>query len=287
MNDLFDWVSRKGGYVHPALVRRTTGIPGMVTCEKIFRGSDILRIPRCLSIVAATIPDLAALVMDTSTKNSWDEYLKALPSWESFEDHPLFYTEETLKTLAQMDLPLASCLTQNQELFREQIRCLQAEENAPSFNEAAWALLIAKTRSWNVKDQAFLIPVMDNFNHRNDAMKPAYRDTSACWELTATTDIQENEEIFLSYGCKDVYTLFLHYGFVDETNLNFIKIPRTQLFLSSAMQYYRSWEAKKQYNLQLEVNDKALFILLDHEKMVFTDKGPSLVLMNLETFSFQ
>ncbi|EDO14720.1 hypothetical protein Kpol_311p5 [Vanderwaltozyma polyspora DSM 70294] len=87
------------------------------------------------------------------------------------------------------------------------------------FSSRAFPELIIDTDTSSDINTAFLFPVVDLLNHKNDTnVRWNYRDGNISFNALDT--IRENEEVFNNYGDKTNEELLLSYGFAYENNVH-------------------------------------------------------------------
>lgn len=86
------------------------------------------------------------------------------------------------------------------------------------FNSRAFPEIIMNSQTSNI-NQAFLYPIVDLLNHKNDTkVKWVFENDEV--SFISLESLKKSEEIFNSYGDKSNEELLLNYGFVQENNAN-------------------------------------------------------------------
>jgi len=105
-----------------------------------------------------------------------------------------------------------------------------------------------------------LVPYADMLNHSsNPNCKWYYNDSTNCFEVKATRDIQQGGEILDSYGNKSNIQYYLYYGFILPNNWNTsIYVDGYNVYLNNDLEYIKN-KIKKKNNIDDISAEKRLF----------------------------
>jgi len=155
----------------------------------------------------------------------WKPYIGALPA--SFEDHPMFWTNEQLALadgtgLAENVLSRRQTLEAAYKLLNENYiaknNLLPAEYF--TYDNYLWAFMVVLTRAWFVQEQLVLVPMADMLNHSPEAGAGNLEqiDGQYFFVINATKDYAVGEQVYDSYGARSNFELIKGYGFALENN---------------------------------------------------------------------
>eukprot|EP00484_Ammonia_sp_Unknown_P019832 CAMPEP_0197024916 /NCGR_PEP_ID=MMETSP1384-20130603/5378_1 /TAXON_ID=29189 /ORGANISM="Ammonia sp." /LENGTH=678 /DNA_ID=CAMNT_0042453383 /DNA_START=192 /DNA_END=2228 /DNA_ORIENTATION=+ len=155
-------------------------------------------------------------------KSRWHVYIDILP--RKFETIPLFFDEAQRAELAgSIALKKIDDRLESLRLEYEAICSAVPDFNRFTLEEFTWARLVVITRIFglvidDVKTDG-LVPMADMLNHRRPReTKWTYSQKKRGFLITALQTIDENAEIFDSYGRKCNSRFFVNYGFSLEDN---------------------------------------------------------------------
>jgi histone-lysine N-methyltransferase SETD3 len=155
-------------------------------------------------------------------KQEFVEFLDILP--KSFEDYPIFFTEEEREFLKGS--PFLSQIHEKIEDIKTDYNliCKEVPEfGAFTLREYSEARVMVSSRIFgitvnNVKTDGF-VPLADMLNHRRPRQTTWYYDDSRdAFIIDACDDIPRGQQVYDSYGRKCNSRFFLNYGFINLNN---------------------------------------------------------------------
>jgi hypothetical protein len=227
LTSLRSWLTGHGGFLHPALRRRTVeGLTGIFTGALLPASETIVEIPASLIIGPRAYAELAEapeldherdqtlyaflIEVDRGERSRFHPWISRLPKLSDFQSyHPIFAGDEDLQRLHQLNPRIAQTLMG----FRSRIEDFHRQTGERfEFSKVLWASLIYLTRAF---DGYGLVPVCDLFNHhavRGRGLIDGHR-------LGTAEHVDAGSEVYISYGRHfDSLELWLHFGFIDPNS---------------------------------------------------------------------
>lgn len=231
-----DWVRSNNGFYHPALIRKkdpSSGVYGIYTTEKITKGDLICRIPKeCgLFFDKYETPNNWNIKLKMSymilreknavlkgEKSDFAEIFANVTTLDEFKQyHPYFMTDAEKEELIKCN-PIWSMLFANtSSILTNDLQHIKDFDDSFSDDLITEAIVINNTRTWS----GMFLPVMDFFNHsavKGNIINTNERVSSAY----AKVDYEPGDQVYLSYGNKDMLMLSYEYGFYDENDYHFV-----------------------------------------------------------------
>jgi hypothetical protein len=236
--NLCDWITHHGGFVNPKLKIEQTEKFGrsIIATQQLEVGEELFKLPKELHLNPETtglskynlsehfeyrdqvVISLLYECQNTNTK--WRPYVLLLPQLKDFESHPMIiFYQNKFPNFSQDILNRVSTLYQSFNNFYVKLQHYNSQVNkifnvVPNFNECIWAFLTVITRMWA---NAGLVPYADMLQHSNDSK--IYLDTIGVnfSIMTCKNIINQGSIIFDNYLVQDDITLYVNFGFVEET----------------------------------------------------------------------
>jgi hypothetical protein len=243
--NLCDWITQHGGFVNPKLKIEQTEKFGrsIVTTSDLVEGEELFRLPKTLHLNPTNSGlekfnlqnhfeyrdqvVIALLYECQNPETKWRPYVFLLPQLQEFENHPLvLFYQNKFPNHSQDIFVRVSGLYQSFNQFYNNLKNYDSNVNKiftqmPNFNECMWAFLTVITRMWA---NAGLVPFADMLQHSNDSK--IYLDTKeeqysymSCKSLTPSGSV-----IFDNYFVQDDITLYVNFGFVEESPTTHLSI---------------------------------------------------------------
>ena len=296
-NNLCDWISKNGGWVNPKLTIEQTEKFGksIITTSDIIN-EDIFIVPKsiCLNpknsglnldgIFEYRDQVIISLLKECQNPDTnWSPYIKLLPDLSSYLNHPLvvFY-QNKLPNLSSTIFNRVSELYQSFMKFFNDLKSYNDVNNLfgqmPNFNECIWAFLTVITRMWAGSG---LVPFADLLQHSNNSNIALDLKDDNC-KMTSKETIASGSVIYDNYLVQDDITLYVNFGFVEEsetTNLsiNFSFETRSPIIASVINSERQKLNEKKIFISTQGINsDMMSFLrlhLLDHTDLKLVDLG--------------
>lgn len=215
--NLINWIRDNGGYIDPDLVIKNENEERYVELhsEKI-KNTLLFRIPKKCIIYGENILQLCGkliLEMNRGEKSFFYPYIKILPSFESFKNHPLVkYNESDLEKIKEISLEAHKHLA---SIFAKLKMLKLFYSGAVSNDTILYSTLLVYTRAWG---EGFY-PFFDMLQHSNDK-----KDISMIKEengdiIVNSENILKKGEIFNFYRYGSLAEFYIYYG-IPKLNCN-------------------------------------------------------------------
>tara|TARA_R100001163_G_scaffold65784_1_gene64845 strand:+ start:1816 stop:3012 length:1197 start_codon:yes stop_codon:yes gene_type:complete len=239
------WINNNDGFMNSALERRAdeNGIYGLYAKEPIQANSILCRIPNKL-IIFDTLhksPDswgrkLKLTYTILCEKKNREEYLEKKSRGEDVEEpffspaldlmttieeyrtfHPYFMDESEYNLLCNYSPIFKLIRSGQEESIKNSIKLINEYDTRFSDQEITEVCMINNTRTW----LGMYVPVMCMFNHSiRDGVINETNDTSST--VRSKIEYQPGQQVYISYGNKDMLVLALEYGFYDKSDYNIV-----------------------------------------------------------------
>ena len=290
-NSLFEWVEANGGYVNPKL-ELTTGpdpswkVRGVFATASISHGERIFQLPPNLLLCGASYCDVVNSLSQELSKGPasfWWPYLNVL------EDHdidlPFAWTDEERDLLSGLH-PSYMAETGAHEIC--DMYCDGCNlDMSDATNLLSFQLVKARAAAGK-DDVTCMIPLFDAINHAQEGNENTVLmgDYDEEFAVAAIDDIDENNQLFDSFGDNAVHRLFHEYGF-------FSQYPRLWVFEDNSGEEirFRMYELEEGYDFDFNPNNlthqknisyvydelsKHLVTVLATEPLGFTQRSPTI-----------
>jgi len=222
------WLTDNGGYFNPNLERKAdqNGVFGIYAKGSIKADDVLCRIPNKCAItdklhespetwnrklkLTYSILKEKQKGQDSFFKNT----VKCMTPLEEFREyHPYFLSDvehELLNGLSPIFQMLKNGIKQG---YEGTVKEIQAHDPSFTEEEILWGCMNNNTRSW----LGLYLPVMEMFNNsiRHGNINQTLEEESL---VKAKTDYQIGEQVYISYGNKDMLALSYEYGFYDPSD---------------------------------------------------------------------
>jgi hypothetical protein len=237
--NLCDWISKNGGWVNPKLTIEQTekfGKSIITTSDIINEGIFIVPKSICLNPKNSGLNldgifeyrDQVVISLLKECQNpdtNWAPYIKLLPDLSSYLSHPLvvFY-QNKLPNSSTTIFNRVSELYQSFMKFFNDLKSYNDVNNIfvqmPNFNECIWAFLTVITRMWAGSG---LVPFADLLQHSNRSTMALDLSDDNC-KMTSKETITSGSAIYDNYLVQDDITLYVNFGFVEESEITNLSI---------------------------------------------------------------
>jgi len=238
-NNLCDWISKNGGWVNPKLtIEQTEKFGRSIITNSDIINEDIFIVPKsiCLNpknsglnldgIFEYRDQVIISLLKECQNPDTnWSPYIKLLPDLSSYLNHPLvvFY-QNKLPNFSSIIFNRVSELYQSFMKFFNDLKSYNDVNNIfeqmPNFNECIWAFLTVITRMWAGSG---LVPFADLLQHSNNSTMALDLDGDNC-KMTSKETIASGSVIYDNYLVQDDITLYVNFGFVEESETTSLSI---------------------------------------------------------------
>jgi hypothetical protein len=250
--NLCDWISKNGGWVNPKLtIEQTEKFGKSIITTSDISNEDIFIVPKsiCLNpknsglnldgIFEYRDQVIISLLKECQNPDTnWVPYIKLLPDLSSYLNHPMvvFY-QNKLPNFSSAIFNRVSELYQSFMKFFNDLKSYNDVNNLfaqmPNFNECIWAFLTVITRMWAGSG---LVPFADLLQHSNNSNISLDLNDDNC-KMTSKESITSGSVIYDNYLVQDDITLYVNFGFVEESeitniNLNFSFETRSPIIAS-------------------------------------------------------
>ena len=295
--NLCNWISKNGGWVNPKLsIIQSEKFGRSIITNSDIINEDIFIVPKniCLN------PKNSGLNLDgifeyrdqviisllkeyQNPDTNWAPYIKLLPDLSSYLNHPLFiFYQNKLPNFSSTIFNRVSELYQSFMKFFNDLKSYNDVNNLfeqmPNFNECIWAFLTVITRMWTGSG---LVPFADLLQHSNSSNISLDVTENDC-KMSSKEAINSGSVIYDNYLVQDDITLYVNFGFVEEsetTNLsiNFSFETRSPIIASVINSERQKLNEKKIFISTQGINsDMMSFLrlhLLDHTDLKLVDLG--------------
>ena len=238
-NNLCDWISKNGGWVNPKLtIEQTEKFGRSIITNSDIINEDIFIVPKsiCLNpknsglnldgIFEYRDQVIISLLKECQNPDTnWSPYIKLLPDLSSYLNHPLvvFY-QNKLPNFSSIIFNRVSELYQSFMKFFNDLKSYNDVNNIfgqmPNFNECIWAFLTVITRMWAGSG---LVPFADLLQHSNNSTMALDLNDDNC-KMTSKETITNGSVIYDNYLVQDDITLYVNFGFVEESETTSLSI---------------------------------------------------------------
>ncbi len=233
--NLCNWLNQNGSWVNPKMEIKSEGTNGngiwareSITNEDLFNISNNCLLNADNSGLTFLDPNfldhrqktVVALIFEMNKPDSfWKPYLDLLPSFNSFESHPIYQ-------VVKGNFPKISLLI-NQYIenahseykkFREKFEMYRTANGIllqVSDDDILYAYLLTISRMWT---GIGIVPVADLLQHSNRSNISLNKNEQVC-NMKSQDTIQAGSPIFDNYLLNDDIMLYINFGFVESSDL--------------------------------------------------------------------
>lgn len=231
-----EWATPRGLYLHPSIERKSVnGIYGMYAKAAIQSDTLLASFPsdqlldssqgpfgnadktRSLNWLHAAVREI------TDTKSSFSGIFAGFERLEDMRGYSYYFcTEDELKTLQQMSPILYNWVQELKQQAYEIINKILDVEPSYERDDVLKVYLNFRSRGFNPFG---IVPVLDQFNHSDLKGGPnKHEEGKLC--AYAKVDYQAGDQVYISYGAKDLYQHAIHYNYFDEEGPHFVDFGR-------------------------------------------------------------
>lgn len=232
----YDWAHARGLFLHPELERKSeNGIYGMYATSPIDAHTLLASFPINQLLINKNKPfkedseyiglnwiHAAALAI----KNNIDEYSGIFCGFEKLEDmrnySSYFCSDEELKLLQKMSPLLLRWILDAKRKADDTIKKIQLLDSSLDSELLLTIYLNYRSRAFHPEG---IVPVLDQFNHSDQFGQPNTLENGNILLYTNKAYIP-GEQVFISYGPKDLYSHAIHYNYFDPNGLHLVEFGR-------------------------------------------------------------
>lgn len=234
-----DWAKARGLFLHPGLERKSVnGVFGMYATSPIAANTLLASFPIDKLLELSNKPfkedaeDVGLNWIYTAAleiKNGSKTYSGIFSGFESLDKmrnySSYFCSNDELTLLQKMSPTLLRWVLDAKRKADDSINKIQAYD--PSLDKE---LLL--TIYLNYRSRAFhplgIVPVLDQFNHSDQfGQENTLKDGKLI--IYAKKDCEIGEQVFISYGLKDLYSHAIHYNYYDPNALHLVEFGKKTL----------------------------------------------------------
>lgn len=282
------WAKERGLLLDSRIERKTVnGLSGLFATADIPANTRLIAYPvdkaiknkedkRYSADTSSTIKQIHAALLEY-VKGKKSEYYGHFLQFEPLEQlksfSTFFYSEEDLGLLESMNVFLAKSVREINDMLQSRLSEIKQLEPGIDEDKIITVLLNYHSRAW--ADANFL-PVMDYANH-SDRLGKKRTTKDGYFVLEAKQDYKAGEEIYLSYGRKDIYFHAIYYNYFDPAGVHYIQYgPRfVQVATSPIEKEIAKYTASKFSMDMRELDGNLHYSCLDPD-VCFLETGPSL-----------
>ncbi len=280
------WASQRGLKIHPHLQhKKVDGVYGIYATQHIPRFTLLLTYP-----IAGTLSEQkefsypqgcdallkrmhAATIEYTKGEQSpWRGLLNSLDTESQLKANNAYYfNNQELQAIATMNPILARVIQERNATTRQKVDELLAIDPSLNRDKATTIALNFKTRSW---DFGFL-PIFDQFNTSEAWGSKVFSNNTSIFFM-ASRDYKAGEQIWISYGNRDIYDYAVDYDFFDARAVHSICFAkRGSQFAASPFEESVVRYASKRHKMLLAKTPQGLNYQLDDDSARFLEFAPS------------
>lgn len=282
-----EWANERGLFLHSSLTRKSVkGVYGMYADAPIKKNTLLASFPVNKLLTSKKHPFkeetenvglnwIHAAAQEISSPNS-NRFNGIFAGFEKLEDmrnySSYFCTEDELLLLKNMNPMLFRWVLDAKRKADETIQKIQAFDSSLDEDLLLTIYLNYRSRAFHPEG---IVPVLDQFNHSDLHGQP---NTLENGKLTvyANKDCIEGEQVFISYGPKDLYSHAVHYNYFDPNGLHLVEFGRKniqsvqnendQILLTHLKKFFKVSEFNNQGQKVFFVSDPSVLLI---------DKSPS------------
>jgi hypothetical protein len=282
------WAKDRGLLLDPRIERKTVnGVSGLYASADIPANTRLIAYPvdkaiknvedpRYTANTSPTIKQIHAALLEYC-KGDASEYYGHFMQFESLDQlkpcSTYFYSEEDLKLLESMNIFLAKSVREINDTLYSRVAEIKALEPKIDEDKIITVLLNYHSRAWT---DANFLPVMDYANH-SDRLGKKRTTKDGYFVLEAKQDYKQGDEIYLSYGRKDIYFHAIYYNYFDPNGVHYIQYgPRFVQVAGSPIEKEIAKYTATKFNMDMrQLGDNIHYSCLDQD-VCFLETGPSL-----------
>lgn len=286
------WASDRGLFLHKALERRqVNGVFGMYATSDIAANTLVASFPVKhllkpqqnihfgpehdnvdLNYLLAAAKELA--------KGGQSAYSGIFDGFELLEDmraYSTFFISEPELQLLKIFHPTAyTWITNANQKTQKVVDAVIARDPSVARDLVLTVFLNYKSRSFR---SIGIVPVLDQFNHSDRLGNENFvEDGHIC--VRTKVHYKAGDQVFITYGRKDLLQHAIHYNYFDPTGTHFIE-PARRIFAPSEPESLK--KLSKKYPLQTLNNQGRSFYFLDDAKALLTEIAPTPYLLDYLT----
>ncbi len=292
MSDIYQkqlkWAKKRGLFFDDRIERKTVnGVAGLFATQDIPAGAKLIAYPvdktiknindkRYTDKTSTTVKQIHAALLEYS-KGKSSEYYGHFMQFESLDDlksfSTYFYTEEDLQLLESMNYFLAKSVREINDTLQSRISEIKSLEPEIAEETIVLVTLNYHSRAWG---DANFLPVMDYANHSDRRGKQrGCKDGE--YILEAKQAYKKGEEIFLSYGRKDIYFHAIYYNYFDPNGVHYIQYgPRFVQAAESQIEKEIAQYTASKFKLDITQADGKIHYCCLESDVCFLENAPSL-----------
>jgi hypothetical protein len=238
MNDIYEeqlsWAKQRGLYIDPRIERKcVNGVWGLFATDDIPANTKLISFPvsKCIKNfkddlypenTSVAIKNIHSAVVEYAKGKDSDYYGHFLlfePLEVLKEISTYFFSEDEMNLLQSMSPSLANVVRQLRALVSSRLSVIQSLEPNIEKDLILEVLLNYASRAW---DDTNFLPIMDCANHsdRLGMQRTTEKDQHL---LKAKLARKKGDEIFMSYGRKDMFVHAISYNYFDPDAVHYIQ----------------------------------------------------------------
>lgn len=280
------WAAQRGLKMHPHLEHKAVnGVYGIYATQNIPRFTLLLSYP-----IAGTLAKNEEFVYPKNTdpllkrmhaatteyakgeRSSWKGLFNSLdPESHLRANNAFFFDDKDIHQIAAMNPILARVIQERNETTKQKIEQLLALDPSLEREQATTIVLNFKTRSWGFG----FLPIFDQFN-TSEAMGSRVFSSSTNIYFMTSRDYQAGEQVWISYGNRDIYDYAIDYDFFDPRAVHSISFAkRGSQFATSTFEENVIRQASTKHKILIAKTEQGLNFQLDDDSARFLELGPS------------
>lgn len=281
------WARDKGLYLNDKIERKEVdGLYGMYATAPIEVGELLVtypverRIPHTKSIefpkgTAPTIKNLVTAAQEYS-KGKKSEYYGHFMQLISFEElqrtASLFFNEAELKSLNDLNPLVYKCTMEFNDAIQLQIDIVCNLDPSLDRDIVTQIVLNYSSRAW---ENSSFLPMFEYFNH-SDRDGDVKRTVKGKDTICAKVQYQAGDQIWISYGPKDMVSHALSFNYFDPSGEHFIHFgTRFTQTVRNQLEFDIGKHCDQKYKLRSWQRDDIMYYKIIEEEALFCETLPT------------
>jgi SET domain len=281
------WARDKGLYLNEKIVRKkVNGLYGMYATAPIEVGELLVtypierRIPTTKHIefpneTALTIKNLVTAAHEYSKGEDsefYGHFMQLTSLDELKQSASLFFDEAELKALSDMNPLVYKCTMEFNDAIQLQIDIVCHLDPKLDRDIVTMIVLNYSSRAW---ENSSFLPMFEYFNH-SDRDGDVKRTVGGKDTLCAKIQYQPGEQIWISYGPKDMVSHALSFNYFDPSGEHFIHFgTRFTQTVRNQLEFEIGKHCDQKYKLRSWQRDEIMYYKIVEEEALFCETLPT------------
>jgi len=282
--------------------KQVNGLYGMYATAPIKMGEVLASVPTTFKMPLSTrfnypkntsfdlkFAHTAAIELSKGKDSDYYVYFLKMETLDELKDNSCyFYTDEELNLIKQLNPILLSKIVEYRQAIKHFVEVITGIDSTINVEELTRVILNVNSRSWT---NTGTLPIFELFNHcdvRGVTMRELENGSKRAY--VARIDYEVGEQIWVSYGKRDMYEFAISFNYFDPSGTHFINLGK-RIIQQARSDFEKSVfsHAAKKYTLKSSnVNGVINYTINDHEAALFIEGAPNAKLLDyIRDTSFQ